>query len=65
MQVYWKGSVRKRNTKIQVNCAQSCNLLSGMCANVLSPPAVETRLSVTCDRSVVFSGSPGFLHQYN
>ena len=32
MQVYWKGSVRKRNTEIQVNCAQSCNLLSGMCA---------------------------------
>ena len=37
MQVYWKVSVRKRNTKIRVNCAQSCNLLSGMCANVLSP----------------------------
>jgi hypothetical protein len=36
MQVYWKGSVRKRNTKIQVNCALSGNLLSGMCANVLS-----------------------------
>jgi len=37
MQVYWKGSVHKRNSKIQVNCAQSCNMLSGMCANVLSP----------------------------
>jgi hypothetical protein len=37
MQVYWKGSVCKRNTKIQVNCVQSCNLLSGMCANELSP----------------------------
>ena len=53
--VYWKGSVRKRNTKI----------LSGLCTNVVSPPAVETRLSVICDRSVVFSGSPGFFHQYN
>ena len=37
MQVYLKDSVPKRNTKIQVNCAQWCNLLSGMCANVLSP----------------------------
>ena len=53
--VYWKGSVRKRKTKI----------MSGMCANVVSPPAVDTRLSVICDRSVVSSGSPGFLHQYN
>ena len=39
--------------------------MSGMCANVVSPPAVDTRLSVICDRSVVSSGSPGFLHQYN
>ena len=37
MQVYWKGSVRKCNIKIQVNCPQSCNLLSRMCANVLPP----------------------------
>jgi hypothetical protein len=37
MQVYWKDSVRKRNTKLQVNCAQSYNLLSGMCASILSP----------------------------
>ena len=38
----------------------SSNLDKGEIYNIM-----WSSLSVTCDRSVVFSGSSGFLHQYN
>ena len=36
-----------------------------LCNQSLSPLMMWYSLSVTCDRSVVLSGSSGFLHQYN
>jgi len=55
MQVYWKGSVCKHNIKIQVNCVQSCNLLSGMCTNVLSPIKWQTRKEQLRNRSEYYN----------
>jgi hypothetical protein len=45
---------------VTITTVVSSNLDQGKVYNI-----IWSSLSVTCDRSMVFSGSSGFLHQYN